>query len=307
MNLLLLNLTQILPTSALEVYETKCNNHFMNEMTDDWDNWRLFLAVARERGLAGAARVTGKSAPTLGRRMLMLERVTGKELFHRLPRGYELTEQGLTVFKKAASVESGILSLAHQHNLNEQALVKVSAGSWMTYGLCQNIKHMTQSAANIRVRFISAEAVLDISRRETTIGIRNNRPTQENLVCRKIGRVQFAGYAKRKSEQSWIQIHQNTPSAQWVREQNNSNAIIEVTSPRNALDLLNAGIGRAVLPTFIGDKTKSLKRVTNKIGSLSHDQWLVTHPDEQFQPAVRKVIDGVYLAAKSLHNCPKIK
>ena len=35
---------------------------------------------------------TGQSAPTLGRRMLALEVITGEELFRRLARGYELTE-----------------------------------------------------------------------------------------------------------------------------------------------------------------------------------------------------------------------
>ncbi|MBL4811132.1 MAG: LysR family transcriptional regulator, partial [Rhodobacteraceae bacterium] len=39
----------------------------MNEMKFDWDDLRLFLAVAREGGLAAAAASTGKSAPTLGR------------------------------------------------------------------------------------------------------------------------------------------------------------------------------------------------------------------------------------------------
>lgn len=259
------------------------------------------MAVARERGLAGAAQLTGKSAPTLGRRMLLLERLTGKDLFHRLPRGYELTEEGQNIFNKIASLESGILSLCDSSQNNKKALVKVSAGSWMTYGLCKNIKYITEPAGDVRIRFIAAEAVLDISRRETTIGIRNSRPTQGNLVCRKIGRVQFAGYAKNKKVKDWILVHQETPSAQWTRSHTRNTAAIEVTSPRNALDLLETGNGRAVLPTFVGDNSKSLIRVTSTIPELSHDQWLVTHPDEQYQPPVRKVIDGIYLAVKNLH------
>ena len=66
----------------------------MNERTFDWDNLRLFLAVARAGGLGPATRMTGKSAPTLGRRMIELERSLGRELFRRMPRGYELTDEG---------------------------------------------------------------------------------------------------------------------------------------------------------------------------------------------------------------------
>ena len=55
----------------------------MNETKFDWDDLRLFLAVAREGGLAAAAEKSGKSAPTLGRRMLALEQRIGQELFKR--------------------------------------------------------------------------------------------------------------------------------------------------------------------------------------------------------------------------------
>jgi DNA-binding transcriptional LysR family regulator len=50
----------------------------MNETSFDWDDLRLFLAVAREGGLAAAAAITEKSAPTLGRRMLGLEQPSKK-------------------------------------------------------------------------------------------------------------------------------------------------------------------------------------------------------------------------------------
>jgi len=190
----------------------------MSETEIDWDNWRLFMAVARERGLAGAVKLTGKSAPTLGRRMQMLEQLTGKELFDRLPRGYELTESGQEVFDQLAQIESTLSSLDGSEESADRSLVKLSAGSWMTFGLCQKIQLIVKGTASVRVRFITAEAVLDISRRETTIGIRNSRPTQGNLVCRKLGRVHFAGYATSESAENWITVHQDTPSAVWAKK-----------------------------------------------------------------------------------------
>ena len=55
----------------------------MDETSAGWDDLHLFLAVAREGGLSPAARATGRSAATLGRRMLALERAMGRELFVR--------------------------------------------------------------------------------------------------------------------------------------------------------------------------------------------------------------------------------
>lgn len=286
----------------------------MNETTIDWDNWRLFMAVARARGLAGAARATGKSAPTLSRRMQLLEQQTGQELFQRRSKSFELTDAGAGLFERISAIESELHIFDGPRDGRGKSLVKVSAGSWMTYGLCQHLELITRHAVDARVRFISAEAVLDISRRETTIGIRNSRPTQANLVCRKIGRVQFAVYATRRSTTNVIEVQQDTQSATWARAARIASeksgvasgtpgdVVFEVTSPRNALDIACTGKAAVVLPTFVGDQVSRLKRVAPPIPELAHDQWLVTHPAEQYHAQVRKVIDGLYRAAKALHR-----
>ena len=54
----------------------------MNE-TLDWNDLRLFLAVARGGGLARGAKAVRASAPTLGRRIMALERALGVQLFER--------------------------------------------------------------------------------------------------------------------------------------------------------------------------------------------------------------------------------
>lgn len=271
----------------------------MNEIDLNWDDLKLFLAVARAGGLSAASHMTGKSAPTLGRRMLALEIHTGEELLRRLARGYELTEQGATLFNKLVGLEAQILPLNQSNSSKGSVIVKVSAGSWMTHFLCQNVHSLLKNNESTRLRFISAEHSLDISRRETIIGIRNQRPEQLGLACRKIGRVEFAGYAISRSIKPWIRVLGDTPSAVWLAAQRREELSIEVTAPRNALDLANSGIARALLPTFIGDAQKNLIRVTATIQELTHDQWLVTHQDERCRPEVRATIDRIYDVVKS--------
>ena len=104
----------------------------MNERNFDWDNLRLFLAVARAGGLGPAAEQTGKSAPTLGRRMLELERDLGSELFRRYPRGYALTEHGQALLEKAESIEARVLPVTESGLATAPPLVKISAGTWVT-------------------------------------------------------------------------------------------------------------------------------------------------------------------------------
>lgn len=58
------------------------------------DDLAAFLAIADTSGLAGAARATGISQPTLSRHMQRLESNLGKRLFLRGAKGYALTAEG---------------------------------------------------------------------------------------------------------------------------------------------------------------------------------------------------------------------
>ncbi|MBX2837824.1 MAG: LysR family transcriptional regulator, partial [Gammaproteobacteria bacterium] len=266
----------------------------------NWDDLRLFLAVARAGGLSGAIEPTNKSAATLGRRMIALEEMTGQVLFERLPKGYVLTEQGGAMFDMAAMLEEQISPFDQSSQTTVTTQIRISAGQWMTHMLCEKIKSISKGDEDTRIRFISADETLSISRREATIGIRNQRPKQEHLVCRKTGRVRFAGYASKKSVKDWIRVVADTPSARWVANEARGESPLEVTSSRSALDLALRGAGRIVLPTFVGDGQSRLVRVTQTITELSHDQWLVTHQGARAQPQISTTIDRLYNVIKDI-------
>ncbi|UHD43884.1 LysR family transcriptional regulator [Aureimonas altamirensis] len=263
----------------------------MNETTD-WDDLRLFLAVAKAGGLGAATVATGKSAPTLGRRMLALERRMGCELFVRLPRGYELTKQGEQLLEKVIGVEQAIAPLLSPSEV-VRPIVKISAGHWVTYLLCQRAAEIA-GEDTVLLRFIAADHALDIGRREAVIGIRNVRPEQAGLAVRRIGSVRFSVYALDRSVETWVRVIGTTPSARWVEANIEGAPSIEVTNPRNALDLALAGSVRVVLPTFLGRSVPDLQEIAPPIAELDHDQWLVTHHEDRFLPQVRKINDRVY-------------
>lgn len=273
--------------------ETNCNIHFMSETTSNWDDLRLFLAVARAGGLGPAARTTGKSAPTLGRRMLALERHLGRELFHRLPRGYDLTADGEALLAEVSAVEARINPLLSPSATAVAPLVKVSAGTWVTRLLATQAPRLLDDRP-VRLRFIAADQRLDIARREAVIGVRNARPEGMGLAGRRVGRVRFAVYARDPDVSTWGLVMGNTPSAEWARRACEERPRIEITSPRNAMDLARSGAVRVVLPTFVGDAEPALVRVAGPIPELDHDQWLVTHNEDRYLPEVRRTVDRIY-------------
>ncbi|MFK7893071.1 MAG: LysR family transcriptional regulator [Granulosicoccus sp.] len=271
----------------------------MNETNLDWDDLRLFLAVAREGGLASAAEKTGKSAPTLGRRMLALEKHLGNELFNRLPRGYVLTEEGQELLARVASVEDDIYPIINTANTNTTQRVKISAGTWVTHLLCENVVKLA-GPIPVVLQFISADHVLDIGHREAIIGIRNRQPEQITLAGRPINRIRFAQYAADEHVKTWARVIGHTPSSDWVKNNIKPAHSIEVTSPRNALDLALSGAAKTLLPTFIGNTTEGLIQVSDEIPELEHMQWLVTHHEDRHSPEVRQVIDNIFSTLKTV-------
>ncbi|MGT2489928.1 LysR family transcriptional regulator [Cupriavidus basilensis] len=73
----------------------------------DWSDIKVFLAIARAGTLGGAARMTGQTQPTMGRRLKALEEAVGHALFQRTSEGFVLTDEGAGVFAHAERIEGG--------------------------------------------------------------------------------------------------------------------------------------------------------------------------------------------------------
>src|SRR3954468_19610096 len=77
----------------------------------DWDNVRVFLAVAREGSMRAAGRALGLSQPTIGRRLAAFEAgFTGQPLFDRLPDGLHLNAAGDQLLAAAEDAERAMLT-----------------------------------------------------------------------------------------------------------------------------------------------------------------------------------------------------
>lgn len=166
----------------------------MDEKLASWDDLRLFLAVSREGGLSRAAHLTGRSPATLSRRMLALERARNQTLFVRHDRGYTLTGEGKALLADLSPVAAQLEELARPQQRAAEPVVKVSAGSWTTLHMLNHIQSLTGTPPQMMLRFVASETILDMPHREVAIGIRNQRPTEQNLAGRQVGQTLFAPY-----------------------------------------------------------------------------------------------------------------
>ena len=86
----------------------------MNDVRPSWDDLRIFLAIADQGSLAGAARRLRVNHSTVFRRLNAIEDDLKVRLFERLPRGYVLTAAGEEMTVAARRVEADVADIERQ-------------------------------------------------------------------------------------------------------------------------------------------------------------------------------------------------
>jgi DNA-binding transcriptional LysR family regulator len=278
----------------------------MNE-TLRWDDLRLFLAIARAGGLAGAARAVGVSPPTLGRRMTSLERCLGREVFVRQRDGYELTGGGKDLLRLAEVLELDALNIDRWRTSNGiGAVVRIAAGAWTSAFIARHIGDLVDEHEDTQIELVTGTSPADLLRREANLGLRNRRPEIPGLAGYKLTRVAFAVYGgqayveeneeardhRRFKTCRWIAFSPpgpKTQSAVWLDEHLEQAPILRCRSAQEVLEAARSGFGLCVLPCFIGDACGELARASGNIDELEHDQWLVSHDQDRQQRHIRRI------------------
>lgn len=265
----------------------------------DWDDIKVFIAVARAGGLTGAAGELDMSAATVGRRILALEQSVSRQLFVRRQTGYALTAGGRDLLAKALAMEASAKPLIEWLDPdNVRPVVRISAGTWTANFLCENFARLWSPDDPFAVAFKTTERRLDIAHREVEIGIRSHKPDEANLATRRTGEVAYAIFRARNApamrRDDWISILPEdaaTSSTRWVNAQSDLRIVAWANTPRTLYDLIVAGVGKGVLPCFAGDRDPRLERAGHALPELRQEQWLAMHNEDRHRPEVRTVLD----------------
>ncbi|MEM9344533.1 MAG: LysR family transcriptional regulator [Pseudomonadota bacterium] len=265
--------------------------------TTDWDDLALFAAVAREGSLARAATATGLTSATLGRRMKALEDRLNRRLFQHGQAGYTLTQDGIALSEKVHRMEVAAAEITDwNEDAHKSGKVRLSAGYWTSLYLAENLTSYWSPSADWAPEFVYCDAFMDIARREIDIGIRNTRPTQPWLAGQKTGTVQHAIYGRDKEVTGWIGPGPDTritPSTRWVDETHGDRVVAKINAPHLSLALARQGVGRVVMPMFIGETRDGVIRLSDPIPELESEEWLVSHHDGRNAPHTRAALDAL--------------
>ena len=270
-----------------------------------WDGYQIFLIVARQGGLTGAAQATGLSPATVGRRILQLEEAVGRSLFSRSQAGYALTADGQVLFDELRDMEAAVRRVeSWRQESAGQVTVRIALGTWVGLLVSENFRAICTERDNIRIDLSMAERRAPLSHRENDIGMRAFEPDEPNLASRFISEVAYAAYTQKNGPNfdRWIAVQESEAISNYLRwpHQNRLGEIVAtVNRPRSLVDLARTGAGLVVLPCFIGDLDPMLERAGEEIAELRHKQWLVTNNDDRNRREIRLVYDRLVRLLKS--------
>jgi DNA-binding transcriptional LysR family regulator len=282
----------------------------------DWNDARIFLAVARHGSLRAAGRALGISQPTIGRRIAAFEAVFGgPTLFDRLPEGLRLNEAGAALLPVAEQLEDAALSLERHRAAASSALsgtVRISVGEWAAAFLTCHIGSSSENPppTGITLELVQTMQTANLARREADLAVRHYPPESGDLYISKLGVFAGAVYRRIGTEaRDWVTYPEEQghfPMPRWVeqrvRETEASVALRASDMPMH-LTGIRAGAGRGILPCFIADGDPLLERVAPPVPETSCEYWLIVHRDLRRAACVRAIMDWVQSLFRSERAC----
>jgi DNA-binding transcriptional LysR family regulator len=289
----------------------KCMN--WKSVKFDWNRARAFLVTAEEGSLSAAARALDMTQPTLGRQVSALEKQLGVVLFERVGKRLSLTPGGIDLLEHVQAMGSaaGRVSLAASgQSQSIEGHVCISASEiHAAYLLPPIIAKLRKTEPGITLEIVSSNTASDLQRREADIAIRSFRPTQAELISKKVKDVDAPFYAAKSylkrigrpetledlRNAHFITIGDVNPYMKGLNDRGlnltKENFPIQSESHIVHWELVKKGLGIGIVPEDIGDSERLVERVLPNEKPISFPIWLTSHRELRTSKRIRLVFD----------------
>lgn len=286
----------------------------------DWNHARAFLVTAEEGTLSAAAKALGVTQPTLSRQVSALETELGITLFERVGQRLVLTESGLQLLEYVrpmgeSALKFSLAVLGQSQLLEGKVTVSVSELDAI-YRMPRIIAELGKLEPGIELEVVVTNQSSDLKRREADIAVRNFRPTQEDLIVKKLGEEVIWLYGLKSYIKNFPAISQPSDFAALIQSGevqiigfDHQYAVIDVlnqqgwpVSERNfrlntafqplQIELCREGLGLIFFPEDLGRYEEDWGRAFEELGpTMTLPVWLVCHQELRTNLRVKRVFD----------------
>ncbi|SBS34736.1 HTH-type transcriptional activator CmpR [Marinomonas aquimarina] len=280
----------------------------------DWNSLKYFWVAAQQGSFSQAAKHLGVSQPTLSRQIQTLELALNVTLFERSSSGLYLTEAGQRLLQHTRPMASAadqvqLTALALHGELDGEVSLSVSESDALHY-LSDLVPFLRHHAPAIQLTLQVSNQVSELKKREADIAIRSFRPTQADLITRKLydeqiwfygtpdhlARYDHAPPLAERHDLEIIGFERNTDlitrlvALGWPVSERNFPIVTHFQALQWAL--AKQGQGLVLMPQSVGDACAELERAFVEDGPVfTLPIWLVTHRELHTSPRIRRVFD----------------
>jgi DNA-binding transcriptional LysR family regulator len=297
----------------------------------DWDQVRVFLAVARAGQLAGAAARLGLDVSTVSRRIDRLEHELGVHLFDRTREGTVPTAAAEAMLPAAEDMERGLAQFAAAVDAVEttaEGVVRLTAPPGLADAfIAPLLARFHQRFPRVSVEIDASIGYADLTRREADLALRGNIPRSGDLVAVKLlstralpmtsaAYAEELGKLKRWSDARWISWPPDLgqiPTARWLTEHVPGVVPVLRTSHfASQIAAAAAGLGIAVLSEPFRHVRPLVPVAINRAlqpawdGLPTEDLWLVGHRALRTVPRIAAVWDFLAEHMSNLERSSKL-
>lgn len=268
----------------------------------EWDDLRIFLAVARAQSLSGAGKQLMLDPATVGRRVARLEERMAARLFVRSAQGYALTGEGQRLMAHATRVEQAVTEAMEEvggegPGLSGQIRLGAPDGS-ANYLLPQIVAQICDDHPGLEVQIVAQPRVFNLSKREADMAIAVSPPVSGHLTVQRLTDYRLHLAASR----DYLDRHPPIRSLTDLKQHRTIGYIQDlifdkeldyqsdagmdsVTLASNSvsvqLNWVRIGAGIAVVHDFALPAHPGLVKVLPELLSLKRSFYLIRHPEDR--------------------------
>jgi DNA-binding transcriptional LysR family regulator len=279
----------------------------------DWDDLRVFLAVARRESLSAAGKALRIDPATVGRRIARLEDSLGARLFVKSPQGYALTDAGARLVPRAELAEAALRGLDETAETPEGLTGQIRLGApdgCANYLLPQVLAQMCDRHPGLEVQLVALPRVFNLSKREADMAIGVSRPEAGRLVVQKLTDYRLHLAASRSylaahapiTTRSDLKAHRLVgyipdmifdKELDYLAELGLAAPPLASNSVSVQLNFLRAGAGVGVVHDFALPAARDLQRILPDDISLTRSFWLIRHADDARVPRLTRFAEDL--------------
>lgn len=288
-------------------------------MPADWNDLRVFLAVARGESLSRAGRTLRLDPATVGRRVARLEEALGARLFSKSPQGYALSEEGQRLMPYAERAEEAVtggqeILRGEPGRLSGQVRIGAPDGC-ANFVLPQVVAAICDANPGLEVQIVALPRVFNLSKREADMAIAVSRPPAGQVTVQKLSDYRLHLAAARdylaahppiatRADLRGHRVIGYIPDMIFDRELDYLSEVgadsvpLASNSVSVQLNWVRHGAGIAIVHDFALPAAPEVERVLVDEISLTRSFWLIRHASDRQVARLNRFAEALALGVR---------